>query len=92
MKSRWFILLALFITFCPLLFLGDAKFSGADGLGQEQIHDISPNYKPWFSAAFQPKSGEVESLLFAFQAALGAGFVGYFLGLYKGRREKSTKP
>jgi cobalt/nickel transport protein len=33
--------------------------------------------------------GEVESLLFAVQAAAGAGMIGYVVGLYKGRSELS---
>ena len=37
--------------------------------------------KPWFSPIFEPGSTEVESGLFALQAALGAGFIGYYLGV-----------
>ena len=32
-------------------------------------------WKPW-----EPPSGEIESLLFALQAAIGAGFIGYYVG------------
>ncbi len=31
-----------------------------------------------------PPSGEIESLLFALQAAIGAIIIGYFIGYYKG--------
>lgn len=91
MKSKWLIAVALMITFSPLLFLGDAAFLGADSLAEKQIQVMAPDYVPWFAAVFEPKSSEVESLLFALQAALGAGFIGYVIGLYKGRQEGSTK-
>ncbi len=38
------------------------------------------DYEPWFSNIWEPPSGEIESMLFALQAALGAGFIGYFFG------------
>ncbi len=55
-------------------------FAGADGQAEELIKKIVPDYKPWFEPFFEPPSGEIESLLFALQAALGAGFIGYYLG------------
>lgn len=55
-------------------------FTGADGEAEELIKKIVPDYKPWFEPFFEPASGEIESLLFALQAALGAGFIGYYLG------------
>ena len=41
--------------------------------------------KPWFSPIFEPGSGEIESGLFAVQAALGAGVLGFALGQLRGR-------
>jgi len=55
-------------------------FGGADNKAQEAIGEIAPGYKPWFSPLLEPASGEIASLLFALQAALGAGFIGYWLG------------
>ncbi|MFQ9918367.1 MAG: energy-coupling factor ABC transporter substrate-binding protein [Flavonifractor plautii] len=40
----------------------------------------NPDYEPWFEPILEPASGEVESLLFALQAAIGAGVVGFVLG------------
>ncbi|HHY73960.1 MAG TPA: energy-coupling factor ABC transporter substrate-binding protein [Bacillus bacterium] len=91
MKNKWLILAALVITFSPLLFIGNANFFGADSLAEEQIQELSPDYKPWFSAVFTPTSSEVESFLFALQAAAGAGFIGYYFGLSKGRKESHRK-
>ena len=55
-------------------------FSGADARAQQAITTIAPDYKPWFSPLFEPPSGEIASLLFALQAALGAGVIGFWLG------------
>ncbi|MDR2506690.1 MAG: energy-coupling factor ABC transporter substrate-binding protein [Candidatus Accumulibacter sp.] len=57
-----------------------ALFEGADGKAMELIGKISPEYRPWFSPLIEPMSGEIASLLFSFQAALGAGVIGYYLG------------
>jgi cobalt/nickel transport protein len=65
---------------------GDGEvFAGADDRATDAIKDLSPGYKPWFSPVFEPPSGEIETMLFALQAALGAGVIGYYLGLSKGR-------
>lgn len=36
---------------------------------------------------YEPPSGEIESALFALQAALGAGVLAYYFGLRRGRRQ-----
>lgn len=56
-------------------------FAGADSQARELIGRIAPDYKPWVEPLWQPASGEIASLLFALQAALGAGFIGYYLGV-----------
>ena len=60
-------------------------FKGADDQAKDVIGTIAPGYKPWFKPLMEPPSGEVSSLLFALQAALGAGFIGYYLGVAKTR-------
>jgi cobalt/nickel transport protein len=71
-------------------------FGGADNKAQAAIGEIAPGYKPWFSPLLEPASGEIASLLFALQAALGAGFIGYWLGASvtreRLRREIDGKP
>lgn len=61
---------------------GDAikLFGGADDKARDMIGTIAPDYEPWFEPLLEPASDEIASLLFALQAALGAGFIGYFLG------------
>ena len=67
-----------------------AIFAGADNKAMALIGEIAPNYKPWFKPLLEPASGEIASLLFALQAALGAGFIGYYLGVAV-TREKMRK-
>jgi cobalt/nickel transport protein len=55
-------------------------FAGADSLAQKAIEEIAPGYQPWFAPLLEPASGEIASLLFALQAAIGAGIIGYWLG------------
>lgn len=81
------LLLAICLSVYPLVMQSGAKFSGADDQLSEKISELNPDYKPWFQSLWEPPSGEVESLLFAVQAAIGAGFLGYYFGYYKGRRE-----
>ncbi|MGB9837709.1 energy-coupling factor ABC transporter substrate-binding protein [Methanothermobacter sp.] len=60
-------------------------FGGADDSAAEAISETG--YKPWFQPIWEPPSGEIESLLFALQAAIGALIIGYFFGYYRGRGE-----
>ncbi|WP_426340586.1 energy-coupling factor ABC transporter substrate-binding protein [Pseudoduganella sp. S-14] len=70
-----------------------AAFSGADSRAQQAIGTIAPNYKPWFAPLFEPPSGEIASLLFALQAAIGAGVIGFWLGTSVAReRERRCAP
>jgi cobalt/nickel transport protein len=89
---NWLLLLGVVaLAVAPLLMIKDSEFGGADGVAEEAIKEVSPSYEPWFSPVIEPPGGETESLLFAVQAALGAGFIGYAVGVYKGRLEKSKK-
>lgn len=77
------VILSIFVivlAVLPLVMLKDAEFSGADSLAETAITEIKPDYTPWFSSIYEPESGEIESLLFAVQAAIGAGVVGFVLG------------
>jgi cobalt/nickel transport protein len=55
-------------------------FGGSDDAAKDMISEINPDYKPWFASIIEPASGEIASMLFALQAAIGAGFIGYYLG------------
>ncbi len=89
MKKKNLLLLAIVILLAvvPMFINQGAEFGGADGQAEEFISEISPGYQPWFSSIWEPPSGEIESLLFALQAAIGAGFVAYFFGYFIGKRK-----
>ena len=61
----------------------EGYFGGSDDAASEQIE--ASNYEPWFSSIWEPPSGEIESLLFPLQAAIGAIIIGYFFGYWRGQ-------
>lgn len=79
-KNLILLIIAIVISVAPLVFLKSAEFTGADGLAGEEITKIAPNYEPWYSSFLEPASKEVESMLFALQAAIGAGVMGFVFG------------
>lgn len=84
-KNLFIILFIIILAVSPLFLQKSAKFNGADGEAQETIAQINSSYKPWFNNIWTPPSKEIESLLFALQAAIGAGFIGYFIGYTRGK-------
>lgn len=62
-------------------------FAGSDDQARNAISQIAPDYRPWFEPLLEPASGEIASLLFALQAAIGAGFIGYYLGVSRTREK-----
>lgn len=83
--------LVLLITFLPLAAVKSASFTGADGLAEEAIVAQNSNYLPWFKPLFEPASSEIESLLFALQAAIGSGVIFYILGYWKGKGVRANQ-
>ncbi len=86
--------LIILAVVCILLFIAplimysglgedEGYFGGSDDAASEQIE--ATNYEPWFSSIWEPPSGEIESLLFALQAAIGAIIIGYFFGYWRGQ-------
>lgn len=90
LKNIVLIVLVVALALIPL-FMVKGEFAGADSQATEAIMGIDPNYKPWFNSIYKPASGEVESFLFAMQAALGSGIVFFYLGYKKGQQKKSNE-
>lgn len=81
-------LLVVVIVVAPMIMysgLGEDQgyFGGSDDQGSDGVSETG--YQPWFSSFWEPPSGEIESLLFAVQAAIGAIIIGYFFGYWRGQ-------
>ncbi|PKL62396.1 MAG: energy-coupling factor ABC transporter substrate-binding protein [Methanomicrobiales archaeon HGW-Methanomicrobiales-2] len=84
---------ALIIVFAAVFLVQDAAirasgeeaWGGADGEAADLIE--ASGYEPWAEPFWAPPSGEVESLLFALQAAIGAVIIGYVFGYWQGSRK-----
>lgn len=81
------LILCVIIAVVPLLMIKDSEFGGADGQAEEVIAELNPDYEPWFDPIIELPGGETESLLFALQAAIGAGVIGLGFGYFIGRKK-----
>ncbi|MBB4933268.1 cobalt/nickel transport protein [Lipingzhangella halophila] len=63
----------------------EEPFTGADAQAEETVEEVAPGYEPWFDPVYEAPSAEIESGLFALQAAIGAGIIGYVLGVVRTR-------
>ncbi len=87
--SNWLLVLGVVaLVVAPLIIVRGSEFAGADGQAEEIIKQVKPDYEPWFNPILAPPGGETESLLFASQAGLGAGLIGYVIGFYRGRQRQ----
>lgn len=59
------------------------EFGGADAQAVEALEE--QGVEPWFRPMFAPGSGEVESGIFAAQAALGGAVLGWAIGRLQSR-------
>lgn len=90
-KNLILLVIVVALIFAPLLMQRDAEFGGADDRAGKVISEIRPDYKPWFQSIWEPPSGEVETFFFALQAAIGSGFVCYYLGYLRGRKKEQEE-
>ena len=92
-RNLWLLAVVIALAVAPLLIHGkDAEFAGSDNQAEQAISALAPDYKPWAAPLWEPPSGEIESLLFALQAAIGAVLLGYFFGRRRCLAEAAGKP
>ncbi|WP_455646164.1 energy-coupling factor ABC transporter substrate-binding protein [Methanosphaera sp.] len=65
----------------------EGYFGGSDDAGGEAIEESNPDYEVWAEPFWEPPSGEIQSLLFCVQTAIGAIIVGYIFGYWHGGRK-----
>lgn len=91
-RSKNMMMLAGVILMAALpLLLVNGDFGGADDAAEKLITELHPTYKPWFAPLVELPS-ETESMLFALQAAIGAGVIGYVIGWFKGKSSSKSNP
>lgn len=90
-KNTILAVILVLIIAIPLLFMGGGEFGGSDGEAESAITEMNEDYEPWFESLWEPPSGEIESLFFCVQAALGAGVVGFVLGRVTSKKNKSSE-
>ncbi|HLO77193.1 MAG TPA: energy-coupling factor ABC transporter substrate-binding protein [Magnetospirillum sp.] len=78
------LMLAAALVAAPLALKLPGTYTGTDDSARQAIAEHG--YQPWFESVWSPPSKEIESLIFALQAAAGAGVLGYVLGYARGRR------
>jgi cobalt/nickel transport protein len=72
--------------------MSGAEFAGSDNVGSGLIAELSgiplDNFQPLIPQ-WEPPSGEIESALFALQAAVGGILVGGVFGFWIGQKKKA---
>lgn len=88
-KANLLMLLAIVaLVIGALLLQPKGEFEGSDGAAEEMITSIKPDYEPWFEPLLEPKSGEIESLLFTLQGSIGAAIIAYIIGVNRGKNKR----
>ncbi len=85
------VVVVVMLAIIPLFLYPESEFGGADGAAEEVIMSINPAVEPWITPFWEPPGGETESLLFAVQAAIGAGVIGYYFGLKRGQAQRANQ-
>jgi cobalt/nickel transport protein len=86
------------IAFCVLFLytsatMSGAEFAGSDNVGSGLIAELSgtplENFQPLIPQ-WEPPSGEIESCLFALQAAIGGILIGGVFGFWIGQARRKA--
>ena len=94
MLILFFIVIVLIVF--PVLALKNAEFGGSDEAGSVMIEEINGEYEPWFTPVLEKYidgeiPGEIESLLFCIQTALGVGVIAFCMGRFVERKKWEQK-
>jgi cobalt/nickel transport protein len=85
------------VAFCAVFLytsstMNGAEFAGSDNVGSGLIAELSAtpleNFHPLIPQ-WEPPSGEIESCLFALQAAFGGMLIGGVFGFWMGQKKKA---
>ncbi|KEA50639.1 MULTISPECIES: energy-coupling factor ABC transporter substrate-binding protein [Mangrovibacter] len=90
-KTVTLIVLVVALMVMPFFINHGGEYGGSDNQAEEQIKVIDPAYHPWFQPLYEPASGEIESLLFTLQGALGTAVIFYILGYWKGKASRAER-
>lgn len=93
------IVAAVLLALVPFFALRGAEFGGSDDAGSVMVDEITGGYEPWFTPVLENAiggeiPGEIESLFFCLQTAIGVGTICFLMGRFverkkwQGREEK----
>ena len=79
------LIVVMLLAITPIFVLKDAEFGGSDDAGSVMIESIQEGYEPWFTPVLENAiggelPGEVESLFFCLQTAIGVGVLAFCMG------------
>lgn len=77
-KNSILMALCVLIVSVSIMINRGKEISGTDDKAIEAIGEVTESYEPWLNNIWEP-SGEIENLLFALQAAIGIGTIGFYV-------------
>ena len=83
----------VFVMCLGIFVFTNGEWGGSDDSGGEaaEDHGYVPWLTDWIDAIYGELPGEIESLLFAIQAAIGAIIIGYFIGSAKSKKQAAQE-
>ena len=97
MNKRWAIMLLIVavIIAIPLIFESKTLANSESSDDQGPTWILQTGYVPWIHSLWTPPNSDIEAGLFAMQAAIGAGIMGYVFGIFheqsKARKREEEK-
>jgi cobalt/nickel transport protein len=85
--------LVVLIAVVPLFVRGGAGFGGSDTAARDMVHEIAgADYEPWADPVLETflggaLPGELETLFFCIQTAIGAGVIAFCFGYLAAKKK-----